>query len=81
MRTCHNGQENLAAVVTAEEPEAALQAPGYQERLAKLLGDNDGGASYRSSSAGGGASSRGATARAGATRDRLSPSLPPLHAF
>lgn len=80
MRTCHRGQKNLAAEVTEGEPEAALRAPAYQERLAKLLGDNDGGASYRSSFAGGGASSRGATARAGAMRGLLSPSLLLPHA-
>lgn len=67
-------------MVTGGEPEAALQGPGYQERLAKLLGDSDGDASYRSSSAGGEASLRGATVHAEAMRGLLSPSLPPPHA-
>lgn len=67
-------------MVTGAEPEAALQAPEYLARLAKLLGDSDGGASYRSSSAGGGASLRDVIVHAGATHDLLSLSLPPPHA-
>lgn len=80
IRTSHRGQKSLAAVVTGAEPGAALQVPEVQERLATRLGDNDGGASYRSSFAGGGASSRGVVGHAGAKHGLLSPSLRPPHA-
>lgn len=67
-------------MVTGAEPGAALPVPRVQERLAALLDDNGDGASYHSSSADGEAWSRGVTARAGAMRDPLSPSLRPPHA-
>lgn len=72
-RSCHCDHSSVADVVTAAALEAHL-ARGAQGHLEAPPGGNDGGASYRSSSAGDVTWSRGAVARAVMTRGRPSPS-------
>lgn len=67
-------------MVTVEGPAVPLRLEA-RARLVVLLDGNGGGASYRSSSAGGVTLSRGGVARAATKRDRPFPSSPPLHVF
>lgn len=74
----HRGSSTPVADEVTGAVQEALLEPVALEHPAGLLGGSGDGASYRSSSAGGVAWSRGAVARAGATRGHLSPSSPLL---